>query len=165
MLLGIFSDTHDHLEYIDSAIRLFNARNVDRVLHAGDFVSPFAVKRFKDIVAPMDAIFGNNDGEKLGVMATFRNVGKNLHPLHFESDLNGFKILMMHEPKQIEALAKSGIYHAIIYGHTHELDNRVMDSTLILNPGEGCGWLTGKATVAILDTQTRKVEIINLIRG
>jgi predicted phosphodiesterase len=34
--------------------------------------------------------------------------------------------------------------------------------TLIVNPGEACGYLTGKSTVALLDTDKHKAEIIEL---
>jgi uncharacterized protein len=34
--------------------------------------------------------------------------------------------------------------------------------TLIVNPGEACGWLHGSPTGAILDLDTRQVEIIKL---
>jgi uncharacterized protein len=34
--------------------------------------------------------------------------------------------------------------------------------TLILNPGEACGWLYGSCTAALVDLDTREVEIIKL---
>ena len=34
--------------------------------------------------------------------------------------------------------------------------------TLILNPGEACGWLFGKPTAALLDLDTLKVEFLTL---
>jgi predicted phosphodiesterase len=35
-------------------------------------------------------------------------------------------------------------------------------NTLIINPGETGGWLTGKSTVALFDPKTRRGEIIVL---
>jgi putative phosphoesterase len=37
-MIGIISDTHDNLPAIKRAVDLFNEKNVDLVLHAGDFV-------------------------------------------------------------------------------------------------------------------------------
>jgi len=64
----------------------------------------------------------------------------------------------MHEPACLEALAAGGKVDVIIYGHTHEIDVRT-GRTLVINPGEGGGWLSGRATAAILDLATMKVEV------
>jgi predicted phosphodiesterase len=34
--------------------------------------------------------------------------------------------------------------------------------SLVINPGEACGWLFGAPSAAILDLDTRRVEFINL---
>jgi predicted phosphodiesterase len=34
--------------------------------------------------------------------------------------------------------------------------------TLIVNPGEACGWLYGACTAALVDLETRQVDIIKL---
>ena len=39
MLIGILADTHDNLEKVDAAVRSLNAKGVEMVLHAGDYVS------------------------------------------------------------------------------------------------------------------------------
>ena len=36
MIVGLLSDTHDHLPIIDEAIKQLNKMNVELVLHAGD---------------------------------------------------------------------------------------------------------------------------------
>jgi predicted phosphodiesterase len=37
--------------------------------------------------------------------------------------------------------------------------------TLIVNPGEGCGWLHGDPSGAILDLNTKKVQFLKLKGG
>ncbi|MFQ5713006.1 MAG: hypothetical protein ACE5GU_03140 [Candidatus Scalinduaceae bacterium] len=49
----------------------------------------------------------------------------------------------------------------IIFAHTHESQIR-KNGQIYVSPGECGGWLNGKSTIAILDTQTRGVEIIDL---
>ena len=44
MRIGVMSDSHDNLPMIRKAIRLFTDENAEAVLHAGDFIAPFAVK-------------------------------------------------------------------------------------------------------------------------
>jgi hypothetical protein len=34
--------------------------------------------------------------------------------------------------------------------------------TIIINPGEVCGYLSEKSTIALLDTETREAKIIQL---
>jgi len=41
MVIGIISDTHDHMDNIRKALKIFKEKNVKVILHAGDFVSPF----------------------------------------------------------------------------------------------------------------------------
>jgi predicted phosphodiesterase len=58
----------------------------------------------------------------------------------------------------MDALVAGGAVDVIIYGHTHEIDVK-NGRTLIINPGEGGGWLSGRATAAVLDLATMQVEI------
>jgi len=69
---------------------------------------------------------------------------------------------MMHKEKLIDALAESQKYDVIIYGHTHRTDLRKIGKTLIINPGECGGWLTGKSTIALLDLKTLEANIVEL---
>ena len=69
---------------------------------------------------------------------------------------------MMHKEKLIDALAESQKYDVIIYGHTHRTDLRKIGKTLIVNPGECGGWLTGKSTIALLDLETLSAKIVEL---
>ena len=43
MLIGVMSDTHDNVPLIEKAVALFNDRKVGFVIHAGDYVAPFAL--------------------------------------------------------------------------------------------------------------------------
>ena len=47
MKLSVISDTHDHKDNILKAVSIMNERNVDALIHCGDYVAPF-VKRWFD---------------------------------------------------------------------------------------------------------------------
>ncbi|MBE3116942.1 metallophosphoesterase family protein, partial [Candidatus Bathyarchaeota archaeon] len=47
-------------------------------------------------------------------------------------------------------------------GHSHNKGIENRGKTLLINPGELCGYLTGKATIAILDTEKNQARIIEL---
>jgi len=170
MKLAVLSDSHDHMNNILKAVSIINRRNVDALIHCGDYVAPF-VKRWFDelndaIKKNFYGVFGNNDGEKLflkqnlGQICEFAENGNELI-----LELGGKRIFVSHMPKQktIDALANSGRFDIILSGHTHSLSNKKLDNgVLVVNPGEVCGYLTGRATFAIIDTDKMESEIIEL---
>ena len=160
MRIGVMSDSHDNLTLMSRAVELFNREKVDLVLHAGDFVAGFTAARMRELDARLIGVFGNNDGDRRFLLLRYQDFAE-LHDEYYETELAGRKIVMMHQPKFLEALAASRHYDLIIYGHTHQVDVR-QGSALVLNPGECGGWLTGKATVAIVDLESMKPDIISL---
>ena len=159
MLLGVFSDTHDHLDNIGKAVELFNARGVDLVIHAGDVVSPFALDPLKALKAPWQGVFGNNEGE---IPYLLEKAQGRLQPPPLELELEGHKVLVKHFHHYVEELALSGRYSLIIYGHTHRSRVEKVGPAWVLNPGEACGWLTGRATVALVDVPSFNIELVEL---
>lgn len=160
MKLGIMADSHDNIPKIVEAVELFNKEGVELVLHAGDYISPITANAFAKLKVPLIGIFGNNDGDRLYLTKRFRDIGK-ICPDHHEFEVDGKRAVLMHEPKFIDALVKSGVYGLIVYGHTHEIDVREGE-TLVINPGECGGWLTGRATVVILETEGMSVRLVDL---
>jgi putative phosphoesterase len=161
MKIGIISDTHENMPKIRKAVELFNREKVGVVLHAGDFISPITAREFSALKSRLIGVFGNNDGDKLFLTQRFRGIGK-LHQKKFEGSLGGRKILVIHEPDMLDALAGSGAYDIIVYGHTHQAAVSQIGDTLVINPGEAGGWLTGTCTVALLDTGKMKAKLIPL---
>ncbi len=159
MLLGVLSDTHDRLDNIRKAVELFNARGVDLVLHAGDVVSPFALDPLKALRAPWQGVFGNNEGE---IPYLLEKAQGRIQPAPLELELEGQRILVKHFHHYVEELAKSAKYRLIIYGHTHRHRVEKVGPTWVLNPGEACGWLTGRATVALVEVPSLGIELVEL---
>jgi len=156
--IGILSDTHDHVDNIKKALRIFSDRNVDLILHCGDFVSPFALAPFKDLFCPFAGIFGNNEGEKAGLTEMFSGHGVLQEP-PLQYRFKEYLFFITHIPFDFTTLAQSGTYTAILYGHSHVPEVK-KGKTLIINPGECCGWLAGKPTIGILILPQGEVEII-----
>jgi len=156
MKIGIMSDSHDNLPAIAKAVSVFNDAEVSLVIHAGDLVAPFVSKPLAELEMDFIAVFGNNDGERFGLSRVFE--GK-IHRPPYELDYNGKKILILHEPDNLDALVASGYFDAIIYGHTHDVDIQ-RGRTIVINPGECGGWLRGRRTVALWDVELGEVEIV-----
>ncbi len=156
--VGILSDSHDNMDALKSAVTVFNDCNANLVIHAGDLVSPFTAREIDKLSCPIVIMYGNNDGEILGLNKTFQ--GKIFQPPH-TIEVNEKKVLILHDPVLLKELEKTTAFDVIIYGHLHEIDIR-SGKPMIINPGECGGWLTGRKTVAIWNVDTDDVELIDL---
>lgn len=161
MKVGILSDTHDNLEAIDRAVEVFNSRNVKAVIHAGDVISPFAAARFKALSSPVHAVYGNNDGERMGLGRVFRELGTGIEDF-LELEIGGRSFAVYHGtiPGVVPSLVKGGSYDVVVTGHTHEPEIKRSGGALLINPGEACGYLTGKRTLCILELRSLEPEMV-----
>ena len=159
MKIALMSDSHDNMDALYKAVEYCNREKVDHVLHAGDLVAPFVSRALKKLQAPLTIVYGNNDGERLGLNAMFK--GMIFDPPH-EITIDNRKVLMLHAPIVLDDLRNSGKYDLVLYGHIHEIEISETNNTLVVNPGEVCGWLTGKSTMAIWDTKTNKATLVEL---
>ena len=160
MKIGIIADSHDNVPMIKRACELFNAQGVAMVFHAGDYIAPFSLNPLNDILqCDYCGVFGNNDGEHLGLQKT---ADSRLRPSPAEFDVGEWKVLVAHEMPILEAVAASGTYRLVAYGHTHLPDITKKGNTLLVNPGECGGWLNGRCTVALAHLDTLEAEIIDL---
>ena len=160
MKIGVLADSHDNMPKIEAAVEIFARYSVEHVLHAGDFVAPFAIDPLRALGCRMLAVFGNNDGERLGLAARIRDFGE-VHDYLATATLGGRRIAIVHYPELAEPLSRSGDFDLVVYGHTHKVDYH-KDDTLLLNPGEVGGWLSGISTVAIVELETLEVEILEV---
>jgi hypothetical protein len=159
MKLGILADTHDNLAALRVTLKRFAAAGVTQVLHAGDLCSPFVFLEFKSYPFKVHAVYGNNDGEWLFLDKLAKPVGSIVKgPAALE--IGGKRVALMHEPVFLDALADSGHFDLIVYGHTHDLIEHRRGEALVLNPGENCGYLRKRATALILDLDAMTTELV-----
>jgi len=157
MLLGVISDTHDRLPTMDRGLAMLRERDVEAILHPGDVVAPFAARRLLAWSGPLYITYGNNDGERHGLKQVLPQIQDG--PMWVE--LGDKRILLHHYVDWVTA-ADMVRADVIVTGHTHEVVNEMRDGKLFLNPGECCGWLHGRCTVAVLDTDRLTAEIIEV---
>ena len=171
MLIGIMADTHDNLPMVDKAVTILLDEKVDLVLHAGDYVAPFVISHFKPFKGKFIGVFGNNDGDHEVLRERFKEFGLEIRGIFAEVEVGNLRIALLHggEPggapgpsELLKSLLSKKCYDVIIHGHVHEAKVYKKDKTLIINPGEVCGYLTGNPSVAVLDTKTTKARIIQL---
>jgi putative phosphoesterase len=128
MKIGVVSDTHSQnipQQLIDDFKRM------DLIVHAGDFCTMGDLKIFKKIQT-VRAVFGNMDGLELRQALPERDV--------FE--VAGLKIGLCHgqgSPPQVLNFVRRMFMpdnpDIVIFGHSHQPVNEVIDNVLYFNPG------------------------------
>ncbi|MHA1766297.1 MAG: metallophosphoesterase [Promethearchaeota archaeon] len=169
--IGVFSDSHDHMENIRKAIEIFLEQKVEKIVHCGDIVAPFMVRAMSELKGkPIEVIgiYGNNDGERLGLYKILGEIMK-MKGDFYDVIWDEKKIGVYHgtDNRILESLIKSQIYDLVLCGHTHQVRVEQQGRTIILNPGETCGYLFGKATCAVVDLasepfDTNSIKILDI---
>lgn len=162
MKIAVVSDSHDNIWKLTEAMPFLIQADV--VLHCGDLISPFMIKRLKEGLGdiPVHLVWGNNDGDKKLLKKLAQESGSiTIHGDIAVLDIDGKNIAVNHYPEIAHREAESGKYHLVCYGHDHTAHQEKIGETLILNPGELMG-MNGRSTLAIYDTQSEKVDWIEL---
>jgi putative phosphoesterase len=161
MLLGLISDSHDHVPNIKQEVQICKSRSVDIVLHAGDFCSPFTVPPFEGL--NLKGVFGNNDGDHYLLLDKFRSI--NAEHLGSFGDLyiDEKRVALYHgtDAPITAALEQCGNYDLVVSGHTHEKKAEMVGETLAVNPGTVHGF-EDEASIAFVDTTKMGVEFVSL---
>jgi len=162
MRIGVFADVHDHLDNLRLAVERFNHEQVEAVLFAGDLVSTFAVPPLRKLNCPFVGCFGDNEGNRIGILGGMTIVGTMGEPPFCYQAADGTRILLTHALAWTKGY--EGEFDVLVYAHTHQPNVRKdKRGRLFLNPGETSGWSYHKPTIAILDTEALEAEIVPLI--
>lgn len=166
MLIGIMSDAHDSIQGVKDALRLFSSRGAKLILFAGDMIGSGNCYTFEGCGMPIKLVFGNNDGDRVGLYREFARVGGEYLGDFAEFEVDGRKFAMLHgtEEPLVKAVIASQLYDVVVRGHNHRAEVTRHGKTLLVNPGEIWGNFTGLRSVAILDTSNLNVEIIEMGR-
>ena len=97
-------------------------------------------------------------------MKKFNEIKAEISGQLLRTEIDGKRIFMIHHLDElvIDSIAKGKEFDLIIRGHTHQPIVRKIEKTLIINPGETCGYLTGTSTIVILDTNKMDAKIIEI---
>lgn len=149
---------------MDKAVKRLNEEKASLVLHAGDYIAPFVIPHFKQLKADFIGVFGNNDGDKDMLRKRFAEIGAEIRGKFAEVIIDGLKIAMLHgeEEELLRALINAEGHDVVVHAHSHEAKTYKKGETLVINPGEVCGYLSGKSTIVLLNTETLEVKIIQL---
>jgi putative phosphoesterase len=159
MKIIIISDSHDNLKELKKIIEFAN-KNGDLLIHCGDLCSPFTAKELLNLKIPFIYIFGNNDAERDKIKDILSKKGKVFECLINKIGKYNFFIYHGTNLDIIKNSIDTQLFDFIIYGHTHKWELKKKEKSIIINPGELCGYLTGKSTFALLDLYNKNVKIL-----
>lgn len=169
MKIAILSDSHDHAANIDLAVKQIRDSGAEALLFCGDFCSPFSAKAIATFHGPIYIVFGNNDGDRVNIVRVMNETNQNV-TIFSEADaileLDGRKIAMTHYPRYANALARTGDYDLVCFGHDHQARIEQYGDCLAVNPG--C--LTNRrasdvVAFALYDTANHQAILHNLDGG
>jgi putative phosphoesterase len=162
MKIAVISDSHDNIWKLAEAIP--HLSETDVILHCGDLVAPFMIKRLAEGLGdiPVHVVWGNNDGDRLLLTYLAAKSGTiTMHGDFASLDNDGKRIAMSHFPEIARNVAESEKYDLVCYGHDYTPHQECIGGTLLLNPGELMG-MNGKSTLAVYSTETMSIEWIEL---
>ena len=159
-MLAIISDTHENESAIKKAVRIIKEKNSELCVHCGDIVSPPMLEHFSGL--KMKLVYGNNDGERIGLNITAKKLGFEGLEDEKEFVFLGKKFYAYHgtSAAKLNAAIKSNKYDYVLTGHTHIKRDEKVGKTRVINPG--ALFRVNNYTIALLDIGKDKVEFINI---
>lgn len=163
MKVVIFSDIHDNKTNLQKFVGRLEDEESDLGLFAGDLISPLMIGILAELKFPIKMIWGNNEGEKLGVSKQISNHEDKLSMEgdSWEGEVGEKRVFMTHYPNIAELASKSQLYDLVIYGHTHKFQHVQEGKTIVINPGEIAG-LLGDASFVLWDTSANTFTQITI---
>ena len=133
MKIGVISDTHipDKAEFLPKKV-IDAFKNVDMVIHTGDFVDLETYNHLKKICPNLKAVAGNMDPKEIKEKLPEKEIIK----------VGKYSIGIAHgigHPSGLVDLLKNifrkDSVDIIVFGHSHMPMNQIIDGILFFNPG------------------------------
>lgn len=166
MRIAILSDIHDNVWKLAAALDAVS--DAGALICCGDLSSPFVVHQLgRGFSRPIHMVLGNNDGDLYRITANARQYEHmRIHGELFRGEFDGQRVAANHYDNIARAIALSGEFDVVCYGHNHVYSVARIGRTLAINPGaimgaafSAAGYRTDVAsTLAIYDTATAEVE-------
>lgn len=138
MKIAILSDTHDNVENTKIAVQHAQNMEAEILFFCGDFCAPGPAKAIAEFKGHIYVVFGNNDGDRLSISQKMKVINSNVTFFpdgEGELELAGKKIAINHYPLYATALARTGDYDLVCFGHDHKPRIETYGNCLAVNPG------------------------------
>ncbi len=146
MLIGIIADTHGHVDpRLDAAFD-----GVDAIVLAGDVGGETVLAALR-AMAPLHAVYGNND-EKLGGLGL---------PFRLDFSLGGVRFHLVHQ--RPHATPPDGT-DVVVFGHSHQTLIEQRSDMLYVNPGAaGRVGFHKRQTVALMRVDAGRIAETGIV--
>src|SRR3989344_3034533 len=157
MKIGILSDTHDNLPFIERALAYFQKEGISVLIHCGDATKPETLSKCKDFT--VYAVKGNNDRDIEGFRQLAKEMKVKWYDDYADLVLENRRIAVIHSDDHFKfgSLLDSFSYDYLCYGHTHQAICQKLKNTWLVNPGAH-----DTNTIAIIDLEKNVPEIVKL---
>ena len=135
MRIAVLSDIHDNVWKLAAALEA--VRDAGAMICCGDLCSPFIIHQLgRGFRGPIHIVFGNNDADLYRISNNARAYDHiKLHGEWFRGEFDGRNIGANHYDSIARAVAASGEFDVMCYGHNHVFDICRTGRTLAINPG------------------------------
>jgi putative phosphoesterase len=132
MRIAVLADTHvNTLEHLPRKI-IDAISTVDLIIHAGDFTDVQVLKELKRLRG-VKAVQGNMDTMELKTVLPVKEIveieNKRIGITHGSGSPWGIE-------ERVRKMFESDRIDIIVYGHSHQSQNEVIDDILLFNPGK-----------------------------
>ncbi len=159
MRIGVVSDTHNNLKNCAEIVNLFNAAEVERVVHTGDITQAKTIEVLAGLKAPLFGVFGNNDQERRSLTQVIDKYGFSFVDPPYCLNWAERRICVVHDPLEF-TLVDESTFDLLLHGHTHRYTHEFNDNQLLFNPGECAGLMPGLNAVGLVDLVTLEAEVL-----
>jgi len=132
MQIAVLADTHvNRLEHLPKKI-VANLSTVNLIIHAGDFTDVQLLNDLKQL-REVKAVQGNMDSRELKTILPVKEIieieNKRIGLTHGSGAPWGIE-------ERVRKVFESDRIDIIVYGHSHQSQNKVIDDILFFNPGK-----------------------------
>lgn len=160
MKIAIISDIHNNDVNLKKVLNYCVQNSIDKIICCGDLADMETLDILNDnFSGDIFFTFGNMDNdhlrkhefsEKYKHIFIFRKFG--------ETEIDGKQVAFIHFPREAKALAETGQYDFVFYGHTHKPWTEKIGHCTLLNPGNVTGDFY-PPTFAIWNTENNNFEL------
>ena len=132
MRIAVLADTHVNM-LEDLSKKIIDALStVDLIVHAGDFTDVQLLKELEGL-RTVKAVQGNMDSRELKVMLPAKEIveieNKRIGITHGSGGPGGIE-------ERVRKVFESDRIDIIVYGHSHQSQNKVIEDVFLFNPGK-----------------------------
>ena len=110
---------------------------------------------FQDTNVALAGVFGRNDGDPEGLKAIAEGDGCTSSSSRRTASSSASTRSCSCTTSATCSRAVDQVTHVVVHGSEHQQSMKTRGDSLIINPGEACGWINGAPTAAVLDLDTK----------